>query len=111
MFQDRHLPFNPETDAPELKIVSQEEKDEWVAEGEADKPVLPLWKKILNWFCGTESMQDTREPVYTQEEADEIVEEAARMVNIEQNKIQAILTDVAMAIVCGLTVFIWGFFA
>ncbi|VDO10732.1 unnamed protein product [Rodentolepis nana] len=111
IFSDRHVVFDPLLDAPKMTIVSQEEKEEWIAEGEAEKPVLPCWKKALNWMCGVEGMQDEREPVFTEEEAEELVELKAKEMSIEEDPKQRIVVNVAASIALLITIFFWAFFA
>ena len=111
IFSDRHLPFDPELDAPKVKIVSEEEKEEWIAEGEAEVKSVPCWKKAINWMCGVEGMQDPREPVFTEEEAAELAEEKEREMNIEESPRGKIVVNIACFIVMIITVFFWAFFA
>ncbi len=111
MFADRNLPFDPKLDAPRVKIVTPEEKEEWIAEGEANKPVYPWWRKGINWLCGVEAMQDQREPVYTEEEAEELIEMKKQEMSIDESTRDKILVNVFCALTVALTIFICGFFA
>lgn len=56
-------------------------------------------------------MQSTEEPVYTQEEAEELIVEAERQASIEEKPTERLLVNIAMATVLSITVFVWGFFA
>lgn len=111
IFADRHVVFDPDLDAPKMTIVSQEEKDKWIAEGEAEKPVLPCWKKAFNWMCGVESMQDEREPVFTEEEAEEVIEMKAKEMSIEEDPKKRIIVNSAASVALIVTIFFWAFFA
>ncbi|KAM7534392.1 hypothetical protein Aperf_G00000114997 [Anoplocephala perfoliata] len=111
VFQDRNAPFDPDLDVPKLTIVSEEEKEEWIAEGEAAKPVLPTWRKVVNWFCGIETMQDEREPVFTEEEAEEIRARRERETNLTEDPKQKLIVNVALACSIISTVFFLAFFA
>ncbi|VDN24408.1 unnamed protein product [Dibothriocephalus latus] len=111
VFSERWTEFDPELDGPKLTIVSAAEKEAWIEEGEAEKPQLSCCKKTINWLCGIEKMQDSREPVYTEEEADEIMENTRRQLSLFQKPIEAWGVNIGIAIAMGITVFIWGFFA
>ncbi|KAL7064359.1 hypothetical protein AAHC03_04999 [Spirometra sp. Aus1] len=111
VFSERWVEFDPELDGPKLTIVSESEKQAFIEEGEAEMPKLPCWKRAFNWLCGIEKMQDTREPVYTQEEADEIMETTRRQLSLQQKPKQAMLVNICQAVALGVCVFIWGFFA
>uniref|UniRef100_A0A0R3TFN4 Sodium/glucose cotransporter 4 n=1 Tax=Rodentolepis nana TaxID=102285 RepID=A0A0R3TFN4_RODNA len=111
IFSDRHVVFDPLLDAPLITIVSQERKYEWIAEGEAERPVLPFWRKAFNWMCGVEGMQDEREPVFTEEEAEEVIELKAKEMSIEEDPKQRIVVNVAASISLLITIFFWAFFA
>ncbi|KAM7538132.1 hypothetical protein Aperf_G00000060235 [Anoplocephala perfoliata] len=110
IFQDRHAAFDPELDALKLTIVSEEEKEEWIAEGEAAKPVLSGWKKVVNWFCGIESMLDEREPVFTEEEAEELIEAKKHEMSIEEDHKWKLVVNVCGACSVIATIFFWAFF-
>uniref|UniRef100_A0A0X3PN86 Sodium/glucose cotransporter 1 n=1 Tax=Schistocephalus solidus TaxID=70667 RepID=A0A0X3PN86_SCHSO len=111
VFSERWTEFDPKLDGPKLQIVSESEKQAWIEEGEAEKPKLSCWKKTINWLCGIEKMQDSREPVYTQEEADEILETTRRQLSLVQKPKDAIAVNIAEAVVVGICIFIWGFFS
>ncbi|KAM7533833.1 hypothetical protein Aperf_G00000114986 [Anoplocephala perfoliata] len=111
VFQDRNAPFDPELDVPKLTIVSEEEKEEWIAEGEAAKPVLPTWRKVVNWFCGVDTMQDEREPVFTKEEAEEIRARREKETNLTEDPKQKIIVNVGLACSIISTIFFLAFFA
>ncbi|KAM7537488.1 hypothetical protein Aperf_G00000060249 [Anoplocephala perfoliata] len=111
IFRDRNAPFDPELDVPKMTIVSEEEKEEWIAEGEAAKPVYSRGRKVLNWFCGIETMQDEREPVFTEEEAEEIRARRERETDLTENHTQKIIVNVGLACACLCTLFLWTFFA
>ncbi len=76
-----------------------------------DRPEVAWWRKIINWFCGTEQMQDSREPVFTIEEADANMKEAERQLSIEESPKGRLLTSIGMVAALSITVFICGFFA
>ncbi|BHF64566.1 hypothetical protein SprV_0200757100 [Sparganum proliferum] len=109
VFADRHLKFDAALDSPKLTIVSEEEKEEYNLKLEEGNPEVPWWKKIFRWICGTESMQNSEEPVYTQQEANEIIELTRKQLSIHEKPKEALVVNIAMAVVLGLTVFIWGF--
>ncbi|VUZ53914.1 unnamed protein product [Hymenolepis diminuta] len=111
IFQDRHAVFDPDLDSPKMTIVSQEEKDEWIAEGEAEKHDIPCWKKTLNWMCGVENMQDEREPVFTEDEAEEIIETKAKEMSIDEDPKKRIIVNVSASVALLITLAFWAFFA
>lgn len=94
-----------------MKIVTEEEKDDWIREGETNKPIIPLWRKIVNWFCGLEAMTDSREPVFTQDEANNITEAKAQEVNLYEDLKQKIIVNVCAATALVVTTFFCAFFA
>lgn len=91
--------------------MSEEEKQEWIAEGEAEERSIPCWKKALNWMCGVEGMQDPREPVFTEEEAEELAEAKKKEMSIDEDPKQRIIVNIAAACALVITVFFWAFFA
>ncbi|KAL5968278.1 Sodium/glucose cotransporter 1 [Taenia solium] len=111
IFSDRHTPFDPELDAPKVTIVSEEEKAEWIAEGEELKPKLPCYKKAINWMCGVEDMQDRREPVFTEEEAEELIELKKRETSIDEDPKQRLIVNIGLCTAVIITIFTWAFFA
>ncbi|KAH9283445.1 Sodium/glucose cotransporter 1 [Echinococcus granulosus] len=111
IFADRHAPFDPDLDAPKVTIVSEEEKAEWLAEGEELQPYLHWYRKAINWMCGVESMQDQREPVFTEEEAEELIEMKKSEMSIEEDPKQRLIVNTAVCTAIVVTIFIWAFFA
>ncbi|VDM00023.1 unnamed protein product, partial [Schistocephalus solidus] len=109
IFAERHAEFDRTLDGPNLTIVSAEEKEVHNEEDETERLPIPWWKHIINWFCGTESMQNTKEPVFTQEEAEEVIELTRKQLSIRQDPTEALFVDVGMAVVLGITVFASGF--
>ncbi|KAL7064250.1 hypothetical protein AAHC03_04972 [Spirometra sp. Aus1] len=110
-FAERHEAFDRELDGPKLTIVSAEEKEVYSRENEMERQKITWWKNIIYWFCGTESMQGSNEPVYTQEEADEIVELTQKQLSIREDSQEVLFVDVGMAIVLGIAIFASGFFS
>ena len=94
-----------------MKIVSEEEKEEWIAEGEAEAKAVPCWKKAVNWMCGVEGMQDPREPVFTEEEAEELIDAKMREMSVEESPRGKLIVNIACFITLFLAVFLWAFFA
>lgn len=91
--------------------MSEEEKAEWIAEGEEMKPVLPWYRKAINWMCGVEDMQDRREPVFTEEEAEELIEMKKRETSVDEDPKQRLIVNIAACTAVIITVFTWAFFA
>lgn len=94
-----------------MTIVSEEEKEEWIAEGEAQQTTVPCWRKVVNWMCGVEGLQDTREPVFTEEEAEELVEAKKAEMSIYEDPKQRLFVNIAAACSLIATIFFWAFFA
>ncbi|VDK89157.1 unnamed protein product [Dibothriocephalus latus] len=111
IFSERHAEFDTELDGPKLTIVSKAETDAYSEESDMERPKIPWWKQIINWFCGIENMQDTKEPVYTEVEAEEIMELTRKQLSIEQDPREALFVNIGMTVVVGLTVFTSGFLA
>lgn len=82
-----------------------------MVEGELEKPELSRWRKVLNWLCGIEAMQDSREPVFTLDEAKSYMQEAERQSSIEESMKGRILTSIGITFALSFTIFICGFFA
>ena len=91
--------------------MSEEEKEQWIAEGEAEVKVVPCWRKAVNWMCGVEGLQDQREPVFTEEEAEELIEAKKTEMSNEEDPIGQIIVNFACASALVVTVFFWAFFA
>ncbi|KAL5971470.1 Sodium/glucose cotransporter 1 [Taenia solium] len=111
VFSEINTPFDPSLDGPKLTIVSDEAKQEWLEEGKVKKPELSGWRKVLNWFCGIEAMQDSREPVFTLGEAERYMQEAKRQSSIEESTKGRVLTSIGITFTFSFTIFICGFFA
>ncbi|KAM7538185.1 hypothetical protein Aperf_G00000079452 [Anoplocephala perfoliata] len=84
VFSEINTPFDRDLDGPKLNVVSDEEKQRWL-ESAPEKPNPSGWRKIFNWFCGIEKMQDSREPVFTPAEAEVYLQEVERQSSIEES--------------------------
>ncbi|KAM7538061.1 hypothetical protein Aperf_G00000061769 [Anoplocephala perfoliata] len=100
IFQDLNAPFDPELDVLKMTIVSEEEKEEWIAEGEAS---------FIRMEEG--SQLDENEPVFIEEEAEEMNERRKREMSLTEDHTQKIIVNVGLACACLSTLFMWSFFA
>ncbi|KAL5110224.1 Sodium/glucose cotransporter 1 [Taenia crassiceps] len=111
VFSEINTPFDSSLDGPKLTIVSDEAKQEWLEEWKVEKPQLSGWRKVLNWFCGIEAMQDPREPVFTLDEANRYMQEMERQSSVEESTKGRVLTSIGITLTLSFTIFICGFFA
>ncbi|EUB55978.1 Sodium/glucose cotransporter [Echinococcus granulosus] len=111
VFSEIHTPFDPTLDGPKITIVSDEEKQRWLEEGKVQKPKPSGWRKAVKWFCGIEEMQDSREPVYTLEEARMYMLKVERQRSIEESAKGRVLTSLGITFTLSITIFICAFFA
>ncbi len=65
---------------------------------------------MVNWLCGVEGMQDQREPVYTEEEAEEIRHEQERQMSTHEEHRSKIIVNILLVLTMSATIFIWAFF-